>query len=169
MKTSSKKIIGFGMGLAIVCLTAQAAEQKPSASDHTSTQVGGFILKVANMAQSLAYYKMLGLEVTETRGKEPKLTYVFNVEPAKGKFRTPFGGGMALEEQQDGAAADPGAKPTRLYFIVSDVRALCKRLGDANMPCGGMEPTVVPQDGNAIIAITKDPNGYPVELIELPH
>jgi hypothetical protein len=125
------------------------------------SEIAGVVLKVADLDKSVAYYKMIGLQHMGYLGEQPKRIAVFNVIQSRAKFM----GGLALYETNEPVDVNGGF--VRAFLVAKDVVAICMQLAEVNMPCTS-QPKVVSQDGNATVAFAKDPDGYVLELMQLP-
>ncbi|MBS0418788.1 MAG: VOC family protein [Proteobacteria bacterium] len=156
------------MNLRNICMIALAvgactAECTAAAEAEPASNIAGVVLNVTNLERSVSYYTALGLKSMRTRGTKPNRVVLFNVVLAEAKFQ----GGLALAESHDPAGVNLGNGFARMFLTVHNVRALCRQLAEMKLPCT-REPKIVPEDGNSIIAIAKDPDGYTMELIEPP-
>ena len=161
MRASTRRIVGVGLGLLFMTQFAVAGNEK--------TVVGGVVISVSDLDKSVAYYRMLGLQ----KGEDSTANYtgissdgfvhlvIFNVDRHNNKFT----GGIVLEKKVEGdAPIDMGTGLVHIFFVVPDVRAVCKRLKEAHMSC--TEPKVIAEDGNALLSYAKDPDGYDLELVQ---
>jgi catechol 2,3-dioxygenase-like lactoylglutathione lyase family enzyme len=126
--------------------------------------VAGVALNVSDLERSVAFYKIIGLQDTIHLNDQGNRRVMFNVDQASAKFA---GSLLLYEIKIKGQALDIGNGINRVLLIVSDLHDVCRRLDEAKMPCT-TEPKVIPTDGNATIALGKDPDGYVLELIQLP-
>jgi catechol 2,3-dioxygenase-like lactoylglutathione lyase family enzyme len=163
MNTRTAVIVAFGLSAALAVFAVQAASDKSPAKNKIEAEVVGVSFLVADLEKSVAFYKLLGLEYVEQRREKPNRAVYLNMHPSEGRFRG--SSGIALHESKPSGEPSVGNLYNGTMIAVTDVRAVCKRLADAKMPCY-REPTVTPHDRNAIIAFANDPDGRRVTIIQ---
>src|SRR6202034_3310595 len=161
MPFRSMNAIGLSLALGLMVTVDLHAGDEKSTEAAPPTQVAGVVLNVTDFARSVAFYQMLGLERREERGQKPSRVEIFNVRNSEAKFM----GGLALQESGEKSPLILGNGFERIFLTVHDVQDICNKLAQVNLPCT-MKPRVVPKDGNAIIALAKDPDGYGLEVIQ---
>ena len=123
-------------------------------------QLLGVGLNVTNLERSLDFYTRL-LHMKELQRYEfPGMT-----EVVLRWSDNPADAGIVLVA--DDNRTEPlviGNGFSRVMAFVPDVTTLCKELAAEGFEAG--EPTKVESSPPAVIAFTKDPDGYPIELIE---
>ena len=102
---------------------------------------------------------MVGLVADERRGQAPKRTQYMNIDVGTTTFKYP---GLVLRETTE--PMSPGNAYNVIILLSNDPAAICKKLGDAKMPCtreaGAEGPSKI------VTAFAKDPDGHVVEFLQ---
>lgn len=132
---------------------------------------------VSDLEQSLEFYRdLLGLTVVrrlEERGKHmDELLALNDVRVTTVKLRAPTGETLVELLKFDSHPAEPGTQPqihsigpTHLAFTVVDIDAMHRRLSNAGVSF--LSGPQASPDGYARVAFCLDPDGTPLELVEV--
>jgi catechol 2,3-dioxygenase-like lactoylglutathione lyase family enzyme len=132
---------------------------------------------VADLDRALHFYRdLLGLQVT--RAMEEEGAYLDNMLGFKGvrvttvKLAAPQGGAVLellyFQSPRTPAAPRRGlfdAGPSHVAFTVEDLEATFKKLTRAGVPFNA--PPQLSPDGLAKVTFCQDPDGTPIELVEM--
>jgi lactoylglutathione lyase len=77
------------------------------------------------------------------------------------------GAAVALMHWTDGSNPSYADLPVKLVFYVPDPPAVAAAIRAEGLPIL-REPTPVPELGDAVVGLAKDPDGYVIELLESP-
>jgi lactoylglutathione lyase len=130
-------------------------EETMRSIDHLSA-VG---IGVADLERSADFYcRVLGMSRTQSF----KLDHMDEIVVAhEGRSA------VVLMHWTDGSRPNYLDNPVKLVFFVADPRALIERIRAEGLPVT-MEPAAFAGMGGAIIGMAKDPDGYVIELIQIP-
>lgn len=142
-------------------VAAQEANARPDLDPDRSV-MGSVILSTNHMDKTKEFYSLLGFEEVLSSGEAPKRFVTYNITGRAAMFE----GGIALYETTEPLVQ--GNSYLRTIVVVKDLRAACKRLAEADMPCTH-EPEVSPSHDNALEARAEDPDGRRVDLFEPRH
>jgi lactoylglutathione lyase len=114
---------------------------------------------VSDLARSADFYiRVLGMKQTQTF----KLDHMDEIVLAhEGRAA------VVLMHYTDGSTRNYRDNPVKLVFQVTDAAGLVDRIRAAGLEIT-MEAAAYPGMGGAIIGMGKDPDGYVVELIQMP-
>ena len=114
---------------------------------------------VSDLAKSIDFYgRVLGMKQTQTFS----LDYMDEIVLAhEGR------NAVVLMHYTDGSARNYKDNPVKLVFQVADAVALIERIRAEGLAIT-TEPKPYPGMGGAIIGLAKDPDGYVIELIQVP-
>ncbi len=114
---------------------------------------------VSDLARSADFYiRVLGMTQTQTF----KLDHMDEIVLAhEGRSA------VVLMHYTDGSARNYRDNPVKLVFQVTDAAGLVERIRAEGLEIT-MEAAAYPGMGGAIIGMGKDPDGYVVELIQMP-
>ena len=114
---------------------------------------------VSDLAKSADFYgRVLGMKQTQTFS----LDYMDEIVLAhEGR------NAVVLMHYTDGSARNYKDNPVKLVFQVADAVALIERIRAEGLAIT-TEPKPYPGMGGAIIGLAKDPDGYVIELIQVP-
>ncbi len=114
---------------------------------------------VSDLARSADFYsRVLGMKQTQSF----KLDYMDEIVLAhEGR------NAVVLMHWTDGSARNYSDNPIKLVFQVADSAGLIERIRAEGLAIT-MEPKPYPGMGGAIIGLAKDPDGYVIELIQMP-
>ena len=114
---------------------------------------------VADLARSADFYqRVLGMKQTQTFELDHMDEIVLAHEGRNA---------VVLMHWKDGSARNYRDNPIKLVFQVVDAGALIERIR-AEALAITMEPAAYPGMGGAIIGMGVDPDGYVIELIQVP-
>jgi lactoylglutathione lyase len=114
---------------------------------------------VSDMARSVEFYtKVMGMKQMQTfelpHMKEVVLGYKGDVA-------------VVLMHYIDGSAQHYTNNPVKLVFNIDDPKALAARIRAAGLEVT-REPEPLPEFGNMIVGLAKDPDGYVIEMLKQP-
>lgn len=114
---------------------------------------------VSDLARSADFYsRILGMKQTQTFS----LDYMDEIVLAhEGR------NAVVLMHYTDGSTRNYTDNPIKLVFQVADASLLIERIRAEGLAIT-MEPKPYPGMGGAIIGLGKDPDGYVIELIQMP-
>jgi lactoylglutathione lyase len=131
-------------------------DTKPMRSPDYLTAVG---IGVGDLARSADFYsRVLGMKQTQTF----RLDHMDEIVLAhEGRSA------VVLMHWTDGSARNYRDNPIKLVFYVTDTPGLIERIRAEGLEIT-TEPRTFPGMGDAVIGLAKDPDGYVIELIQLP-
>lgn len=123
-------------------------------------RVAGFGIGVSDLAGSAAFYQ-------EALGMHQARTYDL---PQMDEIVMAFEGKSAaiiLMHFKDGSTQNYKDNPVKLVFYVTDAAAIIERIRTRGLEII-REPSPYPDGSQVILAFAKDPDGYIIELIQMP-
>lgn len=134
------------------------ATQTPTPT-RTMNGFGAVGIGVSDMARSVEFYtEVMGMEQMQTFDL-PHMTEVllgYNGE-----------GSVLLMHYIDGSDQHYTNNPVKLVFNIDDPQALAAKIKAAGLEVT-REPKPLPDFGNIIAGLAKDPDGYVIEIIKQP-
>jgi lactoylglutathione lyase len=140
-------------------MTEQVARPEPASATTPAGKFAAVGIGVSDMERSVEFYvKVLGMSQLQ----------VFDLPHMK-EVIVGYGGdiAVALMHYTDGSAQNYTDNPVKLVFNVDDPAAIFAKVRAAGLEIM-REPEPVPEFGNMIVGLAKDPDGYVVEVLKLP-
>jgi len=114
---------------------------------------------VSNLERSADFYsRVLGMKAVQTFKLDHMDEIVMSHEGRNA---------VVLMHWTDGSARSYRDNPIKLVFYVTDSKAMIERIRAEGLEIT-TEPSPLASMGGAIIGLGKDPDGYVIELIQLP-
>jgi lactoylglutathione lyase len=128
----------------------------PAKAKNSFAAVG---IGVSDMARSVEFYtNVMGMKQMQTfdlpHMKEVVLGYKGDVA-------------VVLMHYIDGSSPNYTNNPVKLVFNIDDPKALAARFRAAGLDVT-REPEPLPEFGNMIVGLAKDPDGYVIEMLKQP-
>jgi catechol 2,3-dioxygenase-like lactoylglutathione lyase family enzyme len=137
-------------------MSDQATPARAARAPENLAAVG---IGVSDMARSEDFYtRVLGMQVQQ-RIDLPHLREV--IVGHQGRTS------VVLMHWLDGSNPNYRKNPVKLVFFVPDAKALMARIRADGLPVS-REPGLAPEFNNMIIGLAEDPDGYVVELVQVP-
>lgn len=121
--------------------------------------IGATGIGVSNLKRSAEFYeRVLGMKTMQTF-KLPHMDEIVLGHEGRNA--------VVLMHYTDGSNPSYKDLPVKLVFYVADPKAVAARIRAEGCEMT-REPAAVPEFGNVMIGLGKDPDGYVIELIEAP-
>lgn len=167
MKRTSRIAMAFCAGLIVAAVPAGAADFP--ARDPNRTVLGKNSLVATDVDKTAAYYKLLGMqeiyryknEKAEAANDRHSHVVALNYNARQGNYHE----GLSIQQARGPFVL--GNNLALISLVVKDIKAVCQRLAAAKTPCTN-GPELAPSHGGALSAMSKDPDGREVQLIQDP-